>query len=305
MTTRKELAATVEARDAAADAMVRSCAEQAALTATAPLRLVVGPGPRNAHTDPKTGLRFYGWQGRDLPSVTSIRRLAGVPFGLHQWAITQVIDHVIDHVGGLAMMVAQNKPEMLAMVRHELRGAATAKRDAAADLGTAVHDAAAGGKALTEVPPEVAPRLRAYLEWLALSRAEIVASEYQVWNLDIGYAGTTDALVRFPNGDLYVVDYKTGRLTYPEYLLQVIAYFNGEFVGNDDVVDERLTALHRSAIGVAILHLGDAGWEFIRLRVDPDDWAAFRGLLTFATWMAAHPTLDDQLVIARRKSEPA
>ena len=36
--------------------------------------IVVSPGPRNARTDPETGLRTYRWQGRDLPSVTSLRR---------------------------------------------------------------------------------------------------------------------------------------------------------------------------------------------------------------------------------------
>ena len=41
--------------------------------------ITVAPGPRNAHTDPESGLRFYRWQSRDLPSATSVRRMAGLP----------------------------------------------------------------------------------------------------------------------------------------------------------------------------------------------------------------------------------
>ena len=45
-------------------------------------------GPKNARTDPNTGLRFYTWQGVEYPSVTTIRRMAGTqlpapPVGHH------------------------------------------------------------------------------------------------------------------------------------------------------------------------------------------------------------------------------
>jgi len=42
--------------------------------------------------------------------------------------------------------------------------------------------------------------------------------------------------------------------------------------------------------GVAIPHLSDEGWDFIRPVIDAEAWAAFRGLLAFATWTAAHAT---------------
>lgn len=269
-----------------------------------PFRIVVGPGPKNSSTDPATGLRFYEWQGRLLPSVTSIRRLAGVPFGLHNWTINQVIDYTLDHIAGLALQIGQRKPEMLAMARHELRGAATAKRDEAAKLGTAVHDAAAEGKALTDVSPEVAPRLRQYLDWLNASGATILASEYQVWNLTIGYAGTVDLLVRFPNGEIYLLDLKTGKSTYPEHAMQCLAYLMAEFAGNDGRIDDRITGLHRQIAGIGILHLADDHCVFQRLKLDPDTWIAFRGLLAFALWVAANPRIDS-LVLAEWRSEPA
>lgn len=270
-----------------------------------PIKLVVGPGPRNARTDPNTGLRFYRWGDREVPSVTTIRRMAGLPHGLHQWALNQVIAHALDNISSIAGRLASGDPAEVQLLKKELRGAATAERDRAADLGTAVHDAAAQGKALTDVPPEVAPRLRQYLDWLAASKAEILAAEFQVWNLTIGYAGTCDLLARFPDGSIDVVDLKTGKGIYGEYALQVMAYLMGEFVGADDVVDEEATALLQQATGMAVLHLVDDGWEYHRLHVDPTTWGAFRGLLAFARWMADHATVDTISAGSRKSSEVA
>ena len=167
--------------------------------------VTIAPGPKNARTDPTTQLRYYGWQGRELPSVTSIRRMAGIPFGLHNWSITEVIDHVIDHafiISDRLEGLNGKEPEAeAALIRHELRAAATAKRDAAGALGTAVHDAAASGKHLLEVDVELQPRLAQYLDWVKVSGAAIIAAEFQVFNLTVGYAGTVDLLVQQDIGE--------------------------------------------------------------------------------------------------------
>lgn len=254
--------------------------------------ITVEVGPRNATTDPATGLRFYRWQDRDLPSVTTVRRMAGIPHGLHQWSLTQVINRVLDTASDIAGRVSKGDPKDLAALRKELRGAATSERDKAAKLGTEVHDAASTGRALSDVPPAVRPRLRQYLSWLAESRAEILASEFQLWNLTVGYAGTADLLCRFPDGSVWLIDLKTGKGVYSEHALQLIAYLMSEFSGSDNIVDEQTTALLHQARGMAVLHLGDRSWEFRVLRADPDTWAAFRGLLEFARWSKEHPDAD-------------
>lgn len=249
-------------------------------------------GPRNAQTDPKTGLRYYSWQGRKLPSVTTIRRLAGLPWGLHEWALTQVADHAIDNVADHYNRLQSGTPGAAQVIRRELRQAATAERDRAADLGSAVHEAAAAGKALTDVSPDIAPRLRQYQAWLAHSKAEILGSEFQLWNLTVGYAGSADLLCRFPDGSIWIVDIKTGKGTYPEHVLQLVPYLMAEFVGSDNVVDEQLTALMRQARGVALLHLTADSWEFRSLQATPQSWAAFRGLLEFGRWMTEHADIE-------------
>jgi hypothetical protein len=118
------------------------------------------------------------------------------------------------------------------------------------------------GDRWAEVGPDVAPRLRQYLDWLATSKAEILATEFQCWNLGIGYAGTADLLVRFPDQSIWLVDLKTGKGVYGEHALQLLAYLMAEFVGTDDVVDETTTEYLKAATGLAVLHLEADKWEF-------------------------------------------
>lgn len=271
--------------------------------------ITIAPGPVNATTDPRTGLRSYLWRGKHYPSVTSIRRLAGVPHGLVSWQIAQVVKRATTDVETLnAMLTRERRPRerVLEANRIEeasrwLRQAATEERDRSAALGTAVHDAAASGQRPEDVEEAIRPRLAQYLDWLAVSGAEVIASEFQCWSPSIGYAGTCDLLVRFPSGALHVVDLKTGGAVYPEYALQLVAYAMADFVGRDDVVDEALTEALHGHTGLAVLHLADDHWEYVVLPRDQATWDAFRGLLTFATWMAAHPDAAS-ITAARRHS---
>lgn len=271
--------------------------------------ITIEPGPPNATTDPTTGLRSYRWQGRAYPSVTSVRRLAGVPHGLVAWQLSQVIKRATTETDTLVEMLnRERKPRERVLEKNRieeagrwLRAAATEERDRSAALGTAVHDAAASGKRPEDVPEEVRPRLMQYLDWLEVSKAQIVAAEFQCWSPSIGYAGTADLLVRFPNGALHVVDIKTGGGVYAEYLLQVMAYAMADFVGTNDVIDQTLTDALHAHTGLAVLHLADDKWEYVVMKREPEAWAAFRGLLTFATWMAAHPDAES-ITLGKRHS---
>ena len=268
-------------------------------------------GPRNAFIQAGSGLRYYTWQGRTLPSVTSVRNMAGQPHALVSWKIAKVCDRAVDELDTLtAMMTRARRPRERALEKNRrkearawLRAAHEEERDRAASRGTAVHQAAEAGIAPEDVTDyedpdsgaiiaadEIRPKLRQYLAWLEQSGAEVLLKERQVWNLELGYAGSFDLLCRFPNGELWIVDLKTGSHTYSDHVLQQIAYLMAEFIGQDDTVDETATALLHQVAGVAILHLRDDGWEFIRPVIDAEAWAAFRGLLAFATWTAAHAT---------------
>ena len=260
-------------------------------------------GPPNARTVP-SGERWYTWRGLEYVSVTTIRQLAGLPFALHQWQLGKVIEAAIT----LAPSIMQAKvvPDPLqreaqmALVRTQLRSAATSERDDAAARGTSVHAAVAQGLTPDQVPPELQRRLAHYYDWLRVSGAVVVSSEFQCWNLALGYAGTADALVEFPNGQQWLVDLKTGKGIYGDMALQVHGYAMSEFVGRDDVVNMQLTKALHALSGVAILHLRDEGWTFNVIRWDWETWTAFRGLLAFARWLRLHDRADE-IVVAQRQ----
>lgn len=280
-------------------------------------------GPQNATTDPRSGLRKYRWQGRDLTSVTSMRRAAGIPHGLHQWTISQVVKRAVEEHDELtAMLTRERRPRerVLDKNRREeasrwLRQASTEERDAKAALGTAVHDLAAQGRTPADVPDVITVRrdgsdievdgvsarrrLAHYLDWLEVSGAEPVLAERQVWNLAIGYAGSFDLIARMRDGSYWMIDIKTGSGTYAEHLLQILAYLMAEFVGEDGNIDDEATAILKAVSGAAVLQLSEDGWEFVALRPDAIAWQAFRGLVAFAMWTIRNPDLSS-LTIGKR-----
>jgi hypothetical protein len=271
--------------------------------------------PPNARTG-GSGLRTYTWQGRDLPSVTSVQKMAGLPHGLHQWAVSRVVDRATREVDTLtAMLTRERKPRervlesnRIAEASRWLRSAATEERDMAAAVGSAVHDAAAtgitpdsipdvldtikDGKPVTVDGAAVRNRLEQFHDWLRVSGAEVLAQEFQVFNLTVGYGGQADLLVRFPSGRIALVDLKTGTSVYAEHVVQLRAYREAEFVGLNDEVDEDLTVLLMVSTDLGILHLAEDHWEYIALRDDVTAGDAFRGLHRFATWMAAHGDVE-------------
>jgi hypothetical protein len=264
------------------------------VSSTRPL-ITVTAGPRNAYTDPDTGLRYYHWQGVDYPSVTSVRNLAGMPHKLAQWRTNQVIDRAINEYSTLSKMLADGtSPEAVASW---LRLGANKKRDAAADLGKRVHDAAERGLNLTQVGPDVAPILKQYLSWLASTGADIVLKERQVWSPSVGYAGTFDFICTFPKkpSEPWLVDLKTGGGTYPEHATQLEAYGRADFIGNDDIIDTAATAIFDQVLpqNHAVLWLTPDGWTFKVIPSTNATWIAFRALLAFALWTDANPTLDN------------
>ena len=211
-------------------------------------------GPKNARTD-QSGLRFYTWQGVEYPSVTTIRRMAGLSFPLHQWAITQVVNRSVDHVSDLNRMLTSNDPLVTTAAKTWLRQAADEERDRAASLGKRVHKAVEEGKNLGQVDKDVVPYLKHYANWLATTGFKTLRSEAQVYNLSKGYAGSFDLLGEDKRKDIHIVDLKTGKNTYPEHALQATAYSLGEFVGADDVVDVEATDLLRRVTSISLLHL--------------------------------------------------
>lgn len=165
-------------------------------------------------------------------------------------SVTNVIDTALSKpalVGWAAKTVAQeavtNLVDVVRMARTDgeaavswLKGRPYAQRDAAAKLGSRIHDLAeahALGQDLGDYSddPDVVGMVENYLAFREDWQPEYEATEATVVNRSIGYAGTLDGLLRIPElGDgLKVVDYKSGRTgPYPEWAVQLAAYASAE-----------------------------------------------------------------------------
>lgn len=180
----------------------------------------------------------------------------------------------------------------------EIKQAHIAARDAAADLGTRVHDQAEAkvlGRPIV-ADPDAEPFVRALLTFwthFGVNPAEdYVMTEATVINRRVGYAGTLDALLYldWPDGRyLTLIDYKSSQTraadsVYPENGLQVSALAKAEAVLLDDGTEEPLPTPER----LAILNLREDDYALIPMPVagTPEDaFAAFVGALRNATYL--------------------
>lgn len=249
--------------------------------------------PTNATTD-KSGLRHYRFNDQKLMSATSLRRVLGMSFGLHNWAVNQVIDAAVAGRGTQADATFTDEE-----YRKHLRKSSMSKRDEAAALGTSVHEAAENNVLAANLGPKDVRK--PFLEQYELAQEKlgftVEASEVQVFNLTLGYAGSLDAIFKMPDGRYVVVDYKTGKGTYNDTALQLALYYGAEFAGgfdmrdNKDVVYEYQSDLLEKCDGAAILHLRPDHWEWIDVPITDELAAAAVDLTRMAGWFIKHPTL--------------
>ena len=218
-----------------------------------------------------------------------------MPFTLHQWTLSQVIDRAITDHDLIEQMLKRPKrtrernrdANVLIEVGKHLRRAATEERDLAGDRGTRAHDAIDVGLKPGQVDTDLFGYVAQYWDWRDTMGAKVLWQERQVWNLTYGYAGTADALVLLPDGRIVCVDWKTSKGVYLDHAIQLIAYGMGEFVGENDVVDKQATDLLQQASTLAILHLSEHEWEWLEVRADPVIFQAFLGSLSFAKFLHA------------------
>lgn len=259
--------------------------------------------PKNATTDSESGLRTYRWRGKDYPSVTSLRRLVGMPFPLAKWFETQIVDTAVEQVVTLSAQASLHGPKE---AKTWLRRESMARRDRARDLGIRVHEAAASLEVnpLAPVDKDVEPFLKQYQHFLESTGVMVLLSERQIFNLHLGYAGTLDLVVEEPiMHRRVVVDIKTGDGLWVDHVLQLCGYALGEFVGEDDVVDEIATKILHSCASIALLKVRPEGWEWVELQLDKIEARAFKAMVELAHFLERLPSIEP--LVVRRETGAA
>ncbi len=115
-------------------------------------------------------------------------------------------------------------------------------RDKAGDIGTAAHamvEAHLRGETIPTPPfPEAHKAFLAFLEWERQNKIEIVEQEIQLVSEEFRYGGTLDA-VGLVDGKHVLLDWKTSKGVYKNYLLQLAAY---AYLWNENCVGREISA---------------------------------------------------------------
>lgn len=155
----------------------------------------------------------------------------------------------------------------------------------------------------------------------------IIAREPQVFNLSMGYGGSADALVWFlPEGHdgkglpraheltlkfiqsvggyLAVGDWKTSAGVFTDHVIQVHAYGAGEFVGENGVVNHRLTDILQATQRGVLFHIRPDMWGSHPFDFNEPTFGAFAGSVKFARYLAQYPKPNSLFIDEHTGSAP-
>lgn len=259
--------------------------------------------PKHAH-DTNQG-RYYTDPagGPDLVSVTNVLGTAVAKHALIPWAVKLTAEWAADHRLDVARRAVSDRDALL----KEMKAQHREKRDAAADLGTRIHDRAQAVvldqpfPADAEVDPYIRNLLRFFYVWGVDLEEDVVATEMTMLHRRLGYGGTGDLIVWLPTGpggarELWLIDYKTSATrtassVYPEYAMQLAALRFCQVLLLPDDTDVPVPPVQRTGI----LNLRQKSHALIPMPGDRAAHRAFRGALLVTQWLhqapAKHPAL--------------
>lgn len=155
---------------------------------------------------------FYWFNGEPFVSVTKVLQVIDKP-ALRRWFGKEVY---------LAMVVDPTLSEAEALSKPFLKVKAGAER------GSTVHSIVEAwettGRVIETVPDAYKPYAQAFYSWVKDNNVVLAEHEKTVVSKTHRYAGTLDLLVKKPDGQLWVVDVKTGKDIYLEAHIQLSAY---------------------------------------------------------------------------------
>lgn len=240
--------------------------------------------------------RSQGWYRDPLDSKVKLRSVTtilsqGMPKeALVFWAGNLTAETALDNLPYLVR--ASLRPEDRAEAYDWLRRAHTRKKDARADIGSAVHTVIEAHVLGQPIPvelledEEIAPYLANFLRFVEEWQVTFEASEMVVANYREGYAGTLDYLLRSPlisaalkapADAVFMGDTKTGgeldvKGVYAEAGLQMSAYAHAEIGWLRDGAKVPLPKVHGTGI---VLHLRPEGYRPVPVACGEAEFAAF------------------------------
>src|SRR5690625_5150833 len=242
------------------------------------------------------------------PSITTVAGMRAKDF-LQGWYATMASKRALEMYSWLDRNPGRAPAEIARVSRDKwgtqkrIAAAAEEHTRAAGDFGTLVHTAceqwATGGtrptgtelgeiaatmrsqqgcfaaeRDLSALISRAEVRLDGYARFLDDYQPEFVEVEQTVVNHSVGYAGTTDAIVRIGN-TLLSADIKTSKKVRGDYALQGVAVCRAELLLDEDGTTREMPEL----TGAFIIHLPEAGgYQAVPLRTGDEEFEVFRSL---------------------------
>ena len=198
------------------------------ITERIPVTSLAGPqrAPHIMRVTGKSRLYYDGsiW----YPSVTNVLSTVYPKKGLYAWMAKRgreaVSEYLIEHAG------EPITKSLLSKADKHARGQTKRESNVAKNLGTRAHELISKDVQgiPIDVPDELLHVLEAWRDWKSINQLKLVDTETGVYlagaATHMKYAGTVDLIFERPNGDILLVDIKTGKAVYGDALLQVVAY---------------------------------------------------------------------------------
>ncbi len=254
-------------------------------------------GPQR--TTSYSGERVYRWNDEVFPSVTTILNALSKP-ALAGWAARETAKFAVENIDEVAGLARKDPGAAIQLCK----SAPWRGRDAAANVGSAVHDLAESysmGRPPPEVPEELAGYVASYRQFVEDWRPKYLAVEVTVFSrLDTGYAGSLDFIAEIA-GRTVLGDIKTTASgVYPETALQLAAYRHADFIGLRDGTEMPMPETRPTAL---VLHLRPEGYQLLPVPADEEVFGVFRALMKVWEWRKAGSPIGQP--IERRPAAPS
>jgi hypothetical protein len=224
----------------------------------------------------------YSWNGGPwYPSVTTILGIKNKP-ALVGWAKRETAACAVRNLAMLTRMAEAGGP---GAAIEWLKRIPDFQRDASADLGSRVHAVAEAlaRREPVELAEDVRPFVTAYRrDFLDAFAPRFIAVEAMVCSPRYEYGGTADAFVEI-EGEIWLLDYKTGTGVYPDSALQLGALARAQFIGRTGDPTQYPVP---PATRFGILHIRPEGARLLPVRVDRETVAAFLDARRLFAWDA-------------------
>lgn len=245
-------------------------------------------------------LHEYYYQGDVVPSTTKIIDEVLAKHALKFWAVKVTVEWLKKQLNGERLSENQ-----LDAILKTAKGVHLRESDKATTIGSNVHNWIEAFVHLVMETGETWPEdwkennpvrlssvaaknsVNAFLNWYAEHDVQFLEAERKVYSIKYNYSGTFD-LLAIVDGVTTIIDFKTSKHIYPDYLVQGAAYWGAyneeidymtegtEYEYEDDIRPDHFTVLRLPKDGenweTSTIESIDAHWEIFRHAREMFDW---------------------------------